>query len=239
MRRWRLWRAELSRPEEMLLALGVWREGAPAVRQHFPLSQPSLAFTGGLLLARGGEIARAIAVAEELRGRAPDRLPLALQPRDYRRLLYPLPYQEVLIAQGRIRNVDRHLLAALIREESRFDTSALSPAASRGLTRLTPATARRVAGQLKLERLAPEDLYRPGVSIALGAAYLGALVKSFGDATVPAVAAYNAGEAQATVWRSQCFSQEPEEYFTKIGRRETRDYVGRVLAGREEYAELY
>jgi soluble lytic murein transglycosylase len=239
VRRWRLWRAQLSRPEEMLLALGVWHEGAPAVREHFPLSQPSLAFTGGLLLARGGEIARSIAVAEALRDRAPDRLPLALQPRDYRRLLYPLPYREVLIAQGRIRGVDPHLLAALIREESRFDTSALSPAASRGLTRLTPATARRLAGQLKLERLNPEDLYRPEVSIALGAAYLGALVKDFGGATLPAVAAYDAGETQATVWRSQCFSQEPEEYFTKIGRRETRDYVARVLAGQALYGELY
>ena len=30
----------LARPEEMLLALGVWHEGAPAMRAHFPLSDP-------------------------------------------------------------------------------------------------------------------------------------------------------------------------------------------------------
>ncbi|HEV8578245.1 MAG TPA: transglycosylase SLT domain-containing protein [Thermoanaerobaculia bacterium] len=239
VRRWPLWKAEVSTPEEMLLGLGIWHEGAPAVGRHFPLSDPALGFTGGVLLARGGDIARSIAIAEALRSRAPGRLPLALQPAAYRRLLYPFPYQEALIAQGRIRSVDVYLLAALIREESRFDTSALSPAASRGLTRLSLSTARRVAEQLNLQRFAPGDLYRPEVSIALGAAYLGALLKDFGGAAIPAIAAYDAGENQAMVWRSQCFSQEPEEYFTKIGRRETRDYTARVLAGRAQYADLY
>ncbi len=232
VRRWPLWKAELSSPEDLLLALGVWHEGAPAVREHFPLSNPSLAFTGGLLLARGGNIARSIALAEALRARAPGRLPLALQPRAYRRLLYPFPYQAALIAQGRMRGVDVQLLAALIREESRFDTSAL-------LTRLPPATARRLAEQLDLDRMAPEVFYRPEVSIALGATYLGGLLKGFGGVPLPAIAAYDAGETQAMVWRGQCFSQEPEEYFTKIGRRETRDYVRRVLAARAQYAELY
>jgi soluble lytic murein transglycosylase-like protein len=239
VRRWPLWKADLSTPEEMLLALGVWHEGASAVREHFPLSDPSLAFTGGVLLARGGDIARSIAVAEELRTRAPGRLPLAFQPAGYRRLLFPFVYRETLIAQGHIRNVDPYLLAAVIREESRFDVSALSPAANRGLTRLSLATVHRVAGQLNLQRLSPGDLYRPEVSIALGAAWLGALLKNFGGAAIPAIAAYDAGENQAMVWRDQCFSQEPEEYFTKIGRRETRDYAARVVASRAQYAELY
>ena len=239
VRRWPLWKSDLSDPEEMLLALGIWHEGAPAIGEHFPLSDPSLAFTGGALLARGGDVARSISIAEALRARAPGQLPLAFQPRAYRQLLYPFPYREALLAQGRIRGVDTDLLAALIREESRFDASALSPAASRGLNGLAPATAHRLAGQLNLARLAPEDYYRPEVSIALGAAYLGALLKDFGGAALPALAAYNAGETQAGVWRSQCFTQEPEEYFTKIGRSEARDFVARVLAGRAQYAELY
>jgi soluble lytic murein transglycosylase-like protein len=230
VKRWPLWKANLSSPEEMLLALGVWHEGAPAVPRHFPLSNPSLSFTGGLLLARGGDIASAIAVAEALRSRAPGRVPLALQPPAYRRLLYPIPYQEHFIAQGRIRGLDSALLAALVREESRFGASALSLAACRALGRLPPAMARQ---------LAAGATYRPESSIAVSAVYLGALLKDFAGAALPAVAAYEAGEAQAIAWRNQCFSQEPEEYFTKIGRRETREYVARVLAGRVQYAELY
>jgi hypothetical protein len=239
VRRWPLWDRRLDRPEEMLLALGIWHEGAPAMREHFPLSDPSLGFTGGLLLARAGDLTRSIAVAEDLRARTPSQVPLALQPAAFRRLLYPFPYQEIVLPQGRIRGVDPALLIALLREESHFDTSALSPASSRGFTHLSLATARRLAVQLKLaERLTPEDLYQPQVGIALSAAYLGALLKDFSGSMLPAVAAYGAGESQAILWRNQCFSQEPEELYSKIGTGETRDYVRRVLAAREHYGEL-
>jgi soluble lytic murein transglycosylase-like protein len=239
VRRWPLWESRLDRPEEMLLAMGLWDEGAPAMREHFPLSDPSLAFTGAVLLARAGDLARAMGVAEELRARAPAHVPLVLQPLEYRRLLYPFPYPEIILAQGRIRGVDPALLIALLREETRFETSALSPASSRGLTHLSLATARRLAAQLKLsERLNPEDLDQPRVEIALSAAYLGALLKDFSGSPLPAVAAYGAGESQAMVWRNQCFSQEPEELYSKIAGAETRDYVRRVLASRDHYGEL-
>jgi soluble lytic murein transglycosylase len=239
VRRWPLWDKPQSRPEEMLLALGVWRGGSPAIRESFPLSDPSLGFTGVLLLARSGDFAGSIAMGEALRARAPSRVPLALQPPEYRRLLYPFPYRQNILAVGPIHGVDPNLLAALIREESRFDTSMLSPASSRGLTHLSLGTARRLAGQINPQRLSPEDLYRPEVSIALGAAYLGALLKDFSGNAVAAVAAYDAGEADAALWRSQCFTQEQEEIYTKIGTAETRDYVRRVLAAWEQYGELY
>jgi len=239
VRRWPLWSHHLTRPEEMLLALGIWRDGAPAVRAHFPASDPNLAYTGCRLLAAGGDYARSISLAEALRERAPKRLPLALQQREFRRLLYPFPYQTTILAQGRIRGVDPHLLTALIREESHFDASALSPAARRGLTQLSPATARQLSGQLKLERLSPEALYNPDVSIALGAAQLGALLKVLGNSAVAAVAARQAGESQAQVWKNWCFSQDPDELFTKIGSAETRDFVRRVLMAEGQYADLY
>jgi peptidoglycan lytic transglycosylase len=240
VRRWPLWSRHLARPEEMLLALGLWHEGAPAVRAHFPLSDPNLAYTGCHLLVLGGEYARSIFLAEAIRGRAPQRLPLALQPRDFRRLLYPFPYQDTILAQGRIRGVDPYLITAVIREESRFDAAALSPAALRGLTQLSPATARQLSVQLNLAaRINPEDLYTPGVSIALGAAHLSALLKVFGNSPVAALAARQAGESQAQVWKNWCFTQDPDEYFTKIGAAETRDFVGRVLMSEGQYAALY
>ncbi|MFL6262249.1 MAG: transglycosylase SLT domain-containing protein [Thermoanaerobaculia bacterium] len=239
VRRWPLWDRTLSKPEEMLLALGVWHGGAAAIGSYFPLSDPPLGFTGARLLAQGGDFAGSIAMAEALRARAPSRVPLALQPAEYRRLLYPFPYRQNILAVGPIRGVDPDLLVALIREESRFDTSMLSPASSRGLTHLSLSTARRLAVQLNLQRLAPEDLYRPEVSISLGAAYLGALLKDFSGNALAAAAAYDAGEPEVMLWRSQCFTQEPEELYTKIGTSGTRDYARRVLASREQYGELY
>ncbi len=239
VRRWPLWKRRLVRPEEMLLALGLWHDGAPAIGEHFPLSDPNLAYTGSRLLMLGTDYSRSIALAEALRARAPQRLPLALQSREFRRLLYPFPFQDTILAQGRIRGVDAHLLTAVIREESRFETSALSPAALRGLNQLSPATARQLSLQLNLARISPEDLYTANVSIALGAAQLSALLKVFANSSVAALAARQAGESQAQVWRNLCFTQDPDEYFTKIGGAETRDFVGRVLMAEGQYAALY
>jgi soluble lytic murein transglycosylase len=236
---WPIWTKTLTRPEETLLALGLWREGAPAVRTHFPVSQPALAYTGSLLLARAGEHERSILQAEALRLRLPARLPLEMLSRNFRQVLYPLPYQTILVAQGRLRGVDPNLLAAIIREESRYDREALSPAAARGLTQLTMPTAQRVALQIDIGRIAPEDLYRPEVSAALGAAYLGTLLKEFQGIDFLAVAAYNAGEPQARLWRSYSYSPEMEEFFSKVGFRETRGYLRRVLTSRAHYSELY
>ncbi len=77
------------------------------------------------------------------------------------------------------------------------------------------------------------------MAIALGAAYLGELSERFESRVELMAAAYNAGEDQAALWRRYCFSQEPEEFLSKVGFRETRSYVQRVLGGREQYADLY
>lgn len=239
VRSWPLWQAPLRRPEEKLLALGILHEGAPAVRQHFPILEPSLAYTGCRLLARGGEYERSILLAEALRLRSGDRIPVIFQPREFHQVLYPLPYRDTLVAQCRLRGVSPTLLASIIREESRYDRKALSPAAARGLAQLTVPTARRIAAQIGIPVLDPEDLYRPEITLALSAAYLGQLLKDFNGAGHLAVAAYNAGEPQAVLWRSYCFSPEMEEFFTKVTFQETRNYLRKVLTSQAHYEELW
>jgi soluble lytic murein transglycosylase len=236
---WPLWTANLRRPEEMLLALGLWHEGGPAVREHFPTAAPDLALTGSLALAHAGETTRSILLAEALRERMPARLPQDFLPLAFHQCLYPLAYREPLLAEGRLRAVDPYLLAALIRVESRFDHQALSTGAARGLTQFTPATASHVAAGLGMEHLDADDLYRPEVAIDLGGAYLARLLRTFRGTPHIAIAAYDAGEAQAVLWRNYCFSSELAEYFTKIGFRETRLHLARVLAAWVQYRRLY
>ncbi|HEX3127755.1 MAG TPA: transglycosylase SLT domain-containing protein [Thermoanaerobaculia bacterium] len=239
VRDWPLWEAPLHQPEEKLLALGILHEGAPAVRQYFPISDPSLAYTGCRLLSKAGEHERSILLAEALRLRSGDRVPVIFQPREFHQVLYPSPYREPLVTQCRLRGVPPNLLAAIAREESRYNRKALSPAAARGLTQLTVPTARRIATQIDMTRLDPEDLYRPDIALALGAAYLAKLLKDFNGAGHVAVAAYNAGEPQAALWRSYCFSPEMEEFFTKVTFQETRNYLRKVLTSRAHYEELW
>ena len=257
---WPLWSAALLAPEERLLALGMWTEGAAAQARHFPSQQRPLAFTLAHELEVAGATDRAIEVAERLFSSRPGRIPFEWVSPALRKLLYPLPYRARLHQRFGDDTGALHLLAAVMREESRFQPEAVSPAAARGLAQLVLPTARRLASALGWNRLRAEDLHRPDISIALGAAYLAELEKRFGKAgreiergaagagdagpgsvAVPAmtVAAYNAGEDQAELWRRYCQTGEPEEYLAKVGFRETRAYLVRVLESRAHYAALY
>lgn len=238
VRRWPLWTTPLREPEDLLLALGIWGEGAPAVGRHFPLTDPDLAYTGSLLLARAGETRRALAQADVERRRAA-RLVSPLVPAGLRRLLYPFAFSETLVAQAMRRRIDPYLLAAILREESRFDPRALSPASARGLAQFVEPTARELGRRIGLGDLTADDLYRPEVAITLAAAHLRELADRFGGTTPAAVAAYNAGEPQAELWRRYCVSDEPAEYFTKVSFVETRGYVEKVLRSWGQYRDIY
>lgn len=236
---WPLWATPPSRPEEVLLALGLFEEGAPAVARAFPTSSPVLALTGSRHLAAAGKTREALRVAEILGDRLPRATPQRLWIRPYRELLYPLPYRELLQAETAKRSVEPWLLAAIIREESRFDPRALSDASARGLTQFTQQTAQRFAEPIGLGTVEVADLYRPEVAIALGAAYLGDLGKQFTGSDAAVVAAYNAGEDQARLWQRYCVSAEPAEFYTKVAFRQTRGYLNKVLTSRAHYREIY
>lgn len=236
---WPLWRGEMARPAEMLMGLGLFDEGAGEILRHFPVTQPDLAFTGSVVLARSGDIRRSLYIAEILLKRVPRDIPEPLLPAAFQRLLYPMSYRDVIRAQAGRRNVDPYLLTAIIREESRFDPRAFSAAAARGLTQFIFTTAREIAEAYDIGPIEPRDLERPEISIALGAAYLSQLYQELDGSVPEVVAAYNAGEPQAALWRRYCLSDEPEEYLSKVAFRETRGYLMKVLKSRQQYARLY
>jgi soluble lytic murein transglycosylase len=96
-----------------------------------------------------------------------------------------------------------------------------------------------VAARNGLGPVSPQDLERPEIAVALAAAYLRELHDRFGGSLPDVVAAYNAGEPQAALWRRYCVSEEAEEYLSKISFHETRNYLTKVLTSRAHYAELY
>jgi soluble lytic murein transglycosylase-like protein len=236
---WALWQSKIRQPEELLLALGILDQGAATIQRHFPLSKVSLAYTGSRLLAWGGLIKPSLYQAEVLAERIPESLPQGLLPVGYRSLLYPLPHRSTIFRESQRFSVDPLLLASLIREESRFDPLAISSASARGLTQFVLPTAQRLSIRLGIERLEARDLHRPEVAIALGAVYLAELAAHFNNQDHLVVAAYNAGEAQAQLWQTYCYSQEPEEYYTKVGFSQTRGYLRKVLDSRAHYRALY
>jgi soluble lytic murein transglycosylase-like protein len=237
--KWPLWSQPPREPEETLLALGILSEGAPAVTRLFPLTDPDLAYTGALLLSRAGEVERALQRADTLRRRAGNRVVPTLLPPGLRRLLYPFAYSELVVEQSLRRRIDPYLLAAILREESRFDPRAMSSASARGLAQFVEPTASELGRRIGLGEVSAADLYRPEVAIALAAAHLQELDARFDGSIGAVVAAYNAGAPQSELWRRYCFSAEPAEFFSKVGFEETRAYLVRVLRSWGEYRDIY
>jgi len=84
------------------------------------------------------------------------------------------------------------LVLAVIEVESGGDPFAVSSAGALGLMQLLPPTGRAVARDLGLAWRGPATLFDPVVNVELGTAYLGRLVRRFGDVD-RALAAYNWG----------------------------------------------
>jgi soluble lytic murein transglycosylase len=236
---WPLWEASLRKPDEMLAALGLWQQGLAATLRYFPISETSLAYTGSRLLSSAGAHRRALQQAETLYEGARSVLPEPFIPVPLRRASYPLPYGQEIAASAARHRIDPFLLTALIREESRFDADAVSHAAARGLTQFILPTARRLESRAGLDAISADDLHRPAISISLGAAYLDELLDRYDNREYQAISAYNAGENQAELWFSYCFSEDPAEFLTKVGFRETRNYVRKVATSWSQYRDLY
>jgi soluble lytic murein transglycosylase len=167
-------------------------------------------------------------------------IPVRTFPEDLQRSLYPLPQLRFVIDAASEAMVPWTLVAAVAREESRWDPRAVSAVGARGLVQLMPATAAMVAERRGAAEPAPEDLFDPSLNLDLGAAELARLLEVFGGRRAPAVAAYNAGERQAALWLDQCGADCTEElYLLNISFTSTRDYTAAVLASAEIYAALY
>jgi soluble lytic murein transglycosylase len=235
---WPLWRSRFDRPEDHLLALGLAADAPGSVGRHFPVGSTRLGLTGASLLAGGPATRNGIALAESVFSRRPREVPLEWVDARWLRLLYPLPWADVIRTQAAARGIEPELLAAMIREESRFDPLAVSPASARGLSQFVLPTARRLAAAGGLATLGAHDLHDPLVAIPLGASYLAELARRFQGEPTAMAAAYNAGEEQTALWRRFCQGSEPEELLAKIGFGETRAYVARLLESRNAYRSI-
>ncbi|HET7263352.1 MAG TPA: transglycosylase SLT domain-containing protein [bacterium] len=180
---------------------------------------------------------RGIGVAEDARDAlgtpAPHRLPRVLWEALYPRALWPA------IAQAASRDgVDPNLIAGVIREESRFDASAVSSAGAYGLMQLMPGTAASTARSLGMTTPDQRGLVDPATNIALGAAVLKAELMRFGRVDL-ALAAYNAGPNAVRQWQAARPGADPDTFVEEIPYGETRGYVKTVEQSAAMYRWLY
>jgi soluble lytic murein transglycosylase len=173
------------------------------------------------------------------------RIALDLQKRDepvsarFLRILYPLPYRGIIEGEGRARGLEPALVAAMIRQESWFNATAVSGPGARGLMQVMPETGRGVASALGIRDWTPDLLFNPEINVALGTRFLADQMRAY-DGSLPSVfAAYNAGPGRIRTW-SRFPEYRDEELFTeRIPFTETRDYVKILTRNMELYRGLY
>ena len=152
---------------------------------------------------------------------------------------YPLAYWETVQKNAVKRGLDPYLVLALVRQESLFDSQALSPASAFGLMQLLPSTAGQEAKRMGLPPPEIEKLYDPDLNIILGTQHLKGLLQIYSNNIVKAVAAYNAGKNAVDRWERKLSALDQEEFIERITYRETRLYVKLVLRNYWIYKNLY
>jgi soluble lytic murein transglycosylase len=135
------------------------------------------------------------------------------------------------------------LINAITRQESNFDTEALSPANARGLMQLLPATAASVARRLNTPHQLDWLQSRPAHNMRLGSAYLAERIQRFGGNWMLAIAAYNGGSGRIDEWLQTYGdprSSNPAmlDWLEQIPFTETRNYVQRVIENVVVYRAL-
>jgi soluble lytic murein transglycosylase len=126
------------------------------------------------------------------------------------------------------------LLLSVMRQESAFDSAAVSSAGARGLMQLMPATAKSVARQNGMAYQPDRLTQDPDYNVRLGSAYLASLLRDYGGSYVLSLAAYNAGPNRVRQWID--LHGDPRDrkvdtidWVERIQFSETRNYVQRIM----------
>jgi soluble lytic murein transglycosylase len=158
-------------------------------------------------------------------------------PNEAWRAAFPLPYESTVRSEAARNQLDPMLVAGLVRQESAFESNAMSRVGAVGLMQVMPKTAQKLSRQLKV-RYARARLTDPGYNLQLGSRYLANLIQGLGTPEA-ALAAYNAGEDRVEQWTAGQHYLEAAEFVESIPFTETREYVQIVIRNADVYRQVY
>ncbi len=147
-------------------------------------------------------------------------------------LTLPLRHEDIIRQQAAEKEVDAALIAAVIYAESKFSDQT-SSAGARGLMQITPEAANEIERLSGGTSFKIDDLSDPEINIRYGTFFLHELLERFDGDEAAALAAYNAGPANAEKWGGSELS------VSSIPFPETRAYVEEVLEKRDTYRHTY
>lgn len=184
-------------------------------------------------LIAAAEIAR----RNEMYDRAINTADKTVQVHDFA-LRYLAPYRSAMSEHIKENGLEEAWVYGLMRQESRFVTSAKSGVGAAGLMQVMPSTARWIARKLGLKGYKDTLLHQMDTNLMLGTYYMKNMLSSLDDSPVLASAGYNAGPGRARRWRADT-PLEGAIYTETIPFDETRDYVKKVMSNTVYYARQF
>ncbi|MBN1305338.1 MAG: transglycosylase SLT domain-containing protein [Anaerolineales bacterium] len=157
----------------------------------------------------------------------------------FNHIRYGLYYSDLFIPAAEKNGLHPLFLVSVMRQESLFEGFVRSSAGARGLMQIMPSTGASIASQLAWPLdFEPDDLYRPVVSIEMGAFYLTSNKRAFNGNSYAALAAYNAGPGNAFTWQ-QLAGDDPDLLLEIIRFPETQQYIRYIYEIYSIYNSVY
>jgi soluble lytic murein transglycosylase len=148
-------------------------------------------------------------------------------------------FRQLVIPASQAFNFHPLFLFSVMRQESLFEGFVRSSADARGLMQIVPNTGAELAANAGWPPdYTAEDLYRPLVSVNLGASYLNRQRAFLGSDLYAMLAAYNGGPGNAKIWQS-LVPPDPDLLLEVIRFEETRNYIKGIYENFNIYRKLY
>jgi soluble lytic murein transglycosylase len=157
----------------------------------------------------------------------------------FNHIRFGLYYKDLINQKSQEYGIHPLLLFSLIRQESLFEGFVRSSAGARGLMQIIPSTGEGIFNNLGWPpNYTSEDLYRPVINIAFGTDYLSDQLAFLDGDMYAALAAYNGGPGNASVWQS-LVPEDPDLFLEVVRFEETRRYIRGIYEIFAIYRRIY
>lgn len=141
------------------------------------------------------------------------------------RLIFPTAYLDLIQKHAEKQKLDPVLVMSLIKQESAFESAAVSSSGASGLMQLMPFTAVDMETTIKRS-----DLIQADANIRVGTKYLRKLMDRYDGNIALALASYNAGPNAVARWVKEGKAKNGLlDFVESIPYKETRDYVSSII----------
>ena len=152
-------------------------------------------------------------------------------------LSHPMPHQSQVVRHSQSAGIDPAWAYGIMRQESRFVTTARSGVGASGLMQIMPDTAKYIARNLG-ESYSSSNANSGDTNIRYGTWYMSDILAKLNYQPVLATAGYNAGPNKAKRWQPVYGTLDADQYVETIAYPETRNYVKHVMENATVYSSL-